>query len=574
MKMATMKDNKKLQKIFGMIDGRGYKSYNEIKGTYKFDNFALEIIHVQRDPFAAPSLVRVLMDDVTFPRKLLSNQGRRLAVADYIEHEFNKSIEKHVHGGRTGSGKSGIINIDVGGPEILERTSVLITESSLEIRFSVGLPARGRRILGKEARELFLEVLPRIVMESCIYDNIDADDLKEHVIINEDSDFIRNELKKMGIVAFIMDGSVLPRKSGISEEPMDGAVKFKTPESLFVSINTPNHGTLTGMGIPEGVTLIVGGGYHGKSTLLHAIELGIYNHRYRDGREMVVTDHSAVKIRAEDGRKIENVDISSFIHNPPMEKNTDRFSSENASGSTSQAANIVEAIEVGSKLLLFDEDTSATNFMIRDERMQKLVSSEKEPITPFIDRVKELYTDHGVSTILVMGGSGDYFEAADTVIMMDNYLPYDATERAMQIKEEIPINRKTEIKTSFGYKKRYPQPGSIKAMKGRKLKLDSRGKTQILIGSNVIDLSQVEQLVDSSQTRAISYALHYAAQKLMDKKVSMEELMKLIEEAIDNNGLDVLAPRGRKLPNNISRPRTFEIAAALNRLRTFKTTKS
>ena len=566
-----MKNYKKLQKIFETIDGRGYKHYNDIRGIYKFDLFTLEIVHVQRDPYASPSLIRVVMDDVTIPMELISNYGRRTAVGDYIGCKLNKSIKNHVQA-RKGSGKSGIILIDSGGPQILERTSVVINESQLEIRFSVGLPARGRRILGKEARKLFIEDLPMIVLESCIYDNIDPADLKRHVFINEDSNFIRNELKRRGIVAFIRDGSVLPRKSGISEEPLEGAVKFKTPKSLLISINTPNHGTVTGMGIPEGVTLIVGGGYHGKSTLLNAIELGIYNHRYGDGREMVVTDHTGVKIRAEDGRKIEKVDISSFIHNPPMEKNTRRFSSENASGSTSQAANIIEAVEVGSKLLLFDEDTSATNFMIRDERMQKLVASEKEPITPFIDRVKELYRDHGVSTILVMGGSGDYFEVADTVVMMDNYVPYDATERAMQIKEEIPINRKTEIKTNFGYKKRFPIKGSIKAMKGRKLKLDSRGKSQVLVGSDVIDLSQVEQLVDSSQTRAISYALHYAAANIMEGRVSMEELMKKVEEAMDNNGLDVLAPKGRNYPNNISRPRTFEIAAALNRLRTLKTT--
>jgi len=565
-----MKDNKKLQKTFEIIDGRGYKHYNEIKGIYKFELFTLEVVHVQRDPFAGPSLIRILMDDVTFPKDLLSNHGRRIAVGDYIGCEFNKSIQKHVHG-RTGSGKSGILLIDNGGPEILERTSVIINESSLEIRFSVGLPAKGRRILGKQARELFMKVIPNIVIESCIYQNIDAHDLRRHVFINEDSDYIRNEMKKRGMVAFIRNGSVLPRRSGTSDEPLKGAVKFKSPESLLVSVNTPNHGTVTGMGIPEGVTLIVGGGYHGKSTLLNAIELGIYNHRYGDGREMVVTDDGAVKIRAEDGRKIENVDISSFIHNPPMEKNTCKFSSENASGSTSQAANIIEAIEVGSKLLLFDEDTSATNFMIRDERMQKLVATEKEPITPFIDRVKELYTDHGVSTILVMGGSGDYFEAADTVIMMDNYVPYNVTERAMQIKIEIPINRKTEIKTRFGYQKRHPIKGSIKSMKGRKLKLDSRGKTQVLLGRDVIDLSQVEQLADSSQTRAISYALHYAADYFMDGKVSMEELMKQVEQALDNDGLDVLAPAGKKYPNNLSRPRTFEIAAALNRLRTFKT---
>ncbi len=564
-----MKDDKKLLKILERIDGRGYKNYNDIKGSYKFNFFTLHIDHVQRDPFAAPSLLRVFMDDVTFPNELLSDHGRRIAVADYIGREFNQSIIKHVPG-RTGSGKSGLIQIDSGGQEILERNSVIISESSLEIRFSMGLPARGRKILGKDALRLIIKSLPLILKDSCLYKNLDGDELKEHVLLHEDSNFIRDELKKRGMVAFIKDGSVLPRKSGVSEEPLKNAVEFKSPDSLLISINTPNHGAVTGMGIPEGVTLIVGGGYHGKSTLLHAIEGGIYNHRCGDGREMVVTDYGAVKIRAEDGRRIENVDISSFIHNPPMEKNTWKFSSENASGSTSQAANIVEAVEIGSKLLLFDEDTSATNFMIRDERMQRLVAAEKEPITPFIDRVKEIYTKHKISTILVMGGSGDYFEVADTVIMMDNYLPYDATNEAMQIKKELPINRKSEVSTEFGYKKRYPTPRSIKPMKGRKLKLDSRGKTIILLGNEIVDLSQVEQLVDSSQTRAIAYAMNHASQNYIDGNLSMEELMKLIEEDIKNHGLDILAPPGRKYPNNIARPRIFELAAALNRLRTLK----
>ena len=233
---------------------------------------------------------------------------------------------------------------------------------------------------------------------------------------------------------------------------------------------------------PRVLTLIVGGGYHGKSTLLQAIERGVYNHIYGDGREWVVTDPTAVKIRAEDGRRIENVDISSFIHNPPLNKNTEEFSTENASGSTSQAANIVEAVEAGTQLILFDEDTSATNFMIRDERMQRLVSNEKEPITPFIDRVRELYEDHNISTIMVMGGSGDYFEVADTVIMMDNYLPEDVTMDAKKIKEELPINRMQEVEFKFRFKERYPLPESIKPYKGRKIKLDVRGKSTILLG--------------------------------------------------------------------------------------------
>jgi len=377
----------------------------------------------------------------------------------------------------------------------------------------------------------------------------------------------------MGLVAFVKDGSTLPRESGVSEKPLKNAVHFKSPDSLLVTIKTKYHGLVTGMGIPLGVTLIVGGGYHGKSTLLHAIERGVYNHRYRDGREMVVTDPTAVKIRAEDGRNIENVDISSFIHNPPMNKNTVNFSTENASGSTSQATNIVETLEAGTELLLFDEDTSATNFMIRDERMQRLVSMEKEPITPFIDRVRELYNENNTSTVIVMGGSGDYFEVADTVVMMDNYLPHDVTRKAMKIRDQFPINRMMEVEIKFNFKRRCPIPGCIKPFKGRKLKMDIRGRSTIIIGNETIDLSDVEQFIDTSQVRAVAYAMNYLSENFMDGKTDMENILKMVERDIEKYGLDIIAPKGRKNPNNLSRPRMLELAAALNRLRSFKVEK-
>ncbi len=563
-----MKDKKELQIIFKRIDGRGYKAYNDIKGSYNFDFFILHIDHVQRDPFAGPSLVRIITGSDSFPLEILKNQDHRIAVSDYIGRKFSKSIDKHAS--RMGSGKSGLIHIDSGGPEILDRTSVRISDHELELRISVGLPARGRRILGEEARVLFFDLLPRMVRDSCVHGNIHPENLLEHVKIHEDTNFLRQKLRELGLVAFIKNGSVLPRESGVSQRPLKDAVPFISPESLTISIETPNHGIVTGMGIPEGVVLIVGGGYHGKSTLLNAIERGIYNHRYRDGREMVVTDPNAVKIRAEDGRRIEGVDISSFIHDPPLNKDTSKFSSENASGSTSQAANIMEAIEVGADLLLFDEDTSATNFMIRDERMQKLVSKDKEPITPFIDRVKELRSEHGISTIMVMGGSGDYFEVADTVIMMDSYVPHDVTELAMDVRKEIPINRKIETSSKFGYKKRCPVSGCLKPFKGKRLKLDARGKTEIMFGNEVVELSQVEQIVDTSQTRAIAFAMNYISPKYLNGEMSMENIMKELKKDIETYGLDNLAPTGRKYPNNLAKPRIFEIAAALNRIRTFK----
>lgn len=223
-----------------------------------------------------------------------------------------------------------------------------------------------------------------------------------------------------------------------------------SPASLSITIQTPNSGTVSGMGIPKGVTLIVGGGYHGKSTLLRALEIGVYNHVPGDGRERVVSNPSAVKIGAEDGRRIEKVNISPFINNLSFGKNTQAFSSENASGSTLQAANIIESLEIGASVILIDEDTSATNFMIRDHRMQELVSKEKEPITPFIDKVRHLYTDCGVSTILAIGGAGDYFDVADYVICMVEYTPRDVTGDAKRITDKFVSERISEGGTSFG----------------------------------------------------------------------------------------------------------------------------
>ncbi len=572
--MIQMRDRNDLQAIFKRIDGRSYKAYNDIKGIYDFEFFTLHIDHVQRDPFAGPSLLRIEVNEKSlFPPEILENHHQRVVVSDFIARVFNGSIKRYGKI-RGGSGKSGVIQIDSGGQEVLERSCVNIKPGKLEVRFSMGLPARGRRVMGIEASRLFIEVIPNLINDSCFYKNLNKEHLKEEVELYEDVNFLRAQLKSLGLVSFIKDGSILPRKSGISEKPMDNSVHFKTPRSLSLTIETPNHGLVTGMGIPVGVTLIVGGGYHGKSTLLKAIERGVYNHVYGDGREWVVTDPTAVKIRAEDGRRIENVDISSFIHDPPMDKNTVHFSTENASGSTSQAANIIEALEAGTELLLFDEDTSATNFMIRDERMQRLVSKEKEPITPFIDRVRELYTELNTSTVIVMGGSGDYFEVADTVLMMDNYLPEDATIAAMKVKDELPVNRMREVNFKFKFKKRYPISKSIKPYKGRKLKLDVRGRFTILIGPENIDLSQVEQLVDTSQTRAIAFAINYASQVHMDGKRSIRNILEMVDSDIKENGLDILAPKGRKYPNNLAKPRIYEFSAALNRLRTLDTIKN
>lgn len=139
---------------------------------------------------------------------------------------------------------------------------------------------------------------------------------------------------------------------------------------MEISIDLPFGNSIRGMGIPEGVTLIIGGGYHGKSTLLQALEQGVYNHVKGDGREYVITRADALKLRAEDGRAVSHLDLSLFIHDLPNGKDTHCFSTEDASGSTSQAAGVLEGMEAETSCFLIDEDTSATNFLVRDAFMQ------------------------------------------------------------------------------------------------------------------------------------------------------------------------------------------------------------
>ncbi len=532
--------------------------------------------HVQGDPFAAPSRLRVRVPAARagFPAELFSVDVRRVAVEDYLTRAFAAAISRFARGHR-GSGKSGIIAVDRPGQEILERTSAVVTESWVEIRFVMGLPAAGRRVLGQEAVRMFYDELPRIVEAALLYRSLDAAALRRHVDVAEDQEHLRGQLREMGLVAFVADGAVLPRESGVSDRPLRGpkVVPFRSPAELRVTVRLPHAGEVTGMGVPAGVTLIVGGGYHGKSTLLRALERGIYNHIPGDGRELVVTVQDAVKIRAEDGRRVEQVDISPFINNLPGGQDTRAFSTEQASGSTSQAANIIEALELGAGVLLLDEDTSATNFMIRDRRMQELVAKSREPITPFIDKVGQLYRERGVSTILVVGGSGDYFDVADTVIMMDNYVPQDVTARAREIAKRFGQGRQAEGGGSFGpVTPRSPLGESLNPRRGRreKVKIAARGLHTITFGSENIDLSAVEQLVDESQTRTIGDALYYAATRYFDSRTTLREALEKVMGDIRRGGLDVLSPFRGQNPGDYAMVRIFELGAAVNRLRSLK----
>jgi predicted ABC-class ATPase len=531
----------------------------------------LVIDRVQADPFAPPSRFRVLysLKKWKIMADFWENPVRRAAFCDYVGRQVQQAIRTQLKR-QGGTGKSGLLQIEAGGPEILERTSVVIEGETLELRLTVGLPAAGRTILGFEAVAIFFEEVPMLMQQGVQQIPNKILEVKRFVDAYEDQEWLRGQLREKQLIAFIPEGAILPRENGISARPLAmGAVPFWPPQDLSVTFQLPHKGSLTGMGLPQGVTLIVGGGFHGKSTLLRALELGIYSHIPGDGREYVVTDPRAVKIRAEDGRNVEKVNISPFIRTLPLMKDTTRFSTENASGSTSQAANIMEALEMGARVLLLDEDTSATNFMIRDRRMQELIPKAHEPITPFVDKVRPLYQDYGVSTVLVMGGSGDYFEAADQVIWMNNYRPALVTSQAREIAQKFPVQRLQEGGSGFGETTaRQPQAEAFDPSLGRReVRIDAKGRQTILYGDQAIDLSYLEQLVEPGQLRAIGRLIHLYESKYLKESRNLREGLEKAYQELEEKGLDSLMPYK---VGNLVKPRLLETAAAINRLRSLK----
>ena len=555
----------RLQATLDRIDRKGYGAYKDLSGTYDLGSFSLFIDRVQRDPFAPPSLIRVRTKENTFDPGLYENAVRRVAFEDFLARAVDAAIREVVRGNR-GTGGSGRVEIQRPSQVVVPRSSMVVSPQYVEARMAVGLPARGRTVDARAARTVLLEELPGVVRRALAPDGVDVDLARLHVETVEDADNLRRRLPELGLVAFVADGSILPRESGASDKPLrEGAVPFEGPEELRVSVELPNRGEIVGMGIPEGITLVAGGGFHGKSTLLSALSWGVYDHAAGDGREYVVARPDAVKIRAEDGRSVAGVDISAMIGELPRGRSTQNFSTPNASGSTSQAANIAEALEVGTSLFLVDEDTSATNFMIRDERMRELV--RKEPISPFMDLVRPLHRTLGVSTVVVVGGVGDYLDVADRVILMEDYEPSDATPQAREVTSKFPPRAPVGDKDIRPPKGRRVRASSIDLRRGRREIAHGRGLRVIEFGRERVDLSYLEQLAEAGQTQAIARVIGEFAAAGESRRVK-----EVVEEALDSiaeNGLDFLG-NFRGHPGELSLPRAHEVAAAINRIRTLE----
>lgn len=583
-----MKTENELRTALRQIDHKSYPAYKQLRGVYSFAGYTLHIEHVQGDPFAAPSKVsvRVKGAQAGFPGELYATKVQKTALEDTLLREMGRQLQS-VSFQAKGSGKSGLMSVSRPGQEVLERSGCQMDAGSGDIilRMEIGFPANGRTINARELEKILFEFLPKCVRQSLYYSALDASKLKKIAELAEDQEAVRNQLAEKGLVAFVANGSVLPRESGVSARPMKGAVPFQSPESMEVELTLPNRGSIQGMGIPQGVTLIVGGGYHGKSTLLKALELGVYNHIAGDGREFVITDATAAKLRAEDGRSVRKVDISLFIRDLPNGKQTSEFCTEDASGSTSQAANVVEAMEAGSQVFLIDEDTSATNFMIRDELMQQVVHKDEEPITPYIDRIRELYGQDGISTVLVAGSSGSYFYKADSIIQMKQYVPYDITEFAREqaaryangqtisagdekdadaVKDASKGQNDRTSETKPDFQRIFNQ--NRKLAGNDRIKMKTMGMDGISIDRETIDLRYLEQLADPEQLSMLAQLVKYAELRLFDGKKNLVQVVDILEKKMQENGFEGICGE-RNVFSGLAMPRRQEIFACLNRYR-------
>ena len=605
------------------LDGRSYAAYKAIVGRYAApEGWVLHVDRVQPDPYAPPTRIHVDVPadlpglEVLAERALLETADRRLAVGDFLTREL-----------RAGFGGTAL-SIAAPGQEILERSSVLLVPAdmpdggpdsardgdpggaraseadvapagtapgdpdapetsggpdapeaggavgplpasasdwTIEIRARMALPARGRSIQGHEASRIISRDLTRALAAALDLTGERAERLVVHVAALEDHRALSEVVRERGWVSFLADGALLPRRSGVSDEPMGaGAVPLRAPDSLAAVVELPHAGRVRGTAVGPGVTLVVGGGYHGKSTLLNAIERGVYPHVPGDGRELVATAPDAVKVRAADGRAVTGVELTPFIAHLPGGRDTGAFVTQNASGSTSQAASLMESIEAGASAILLDEDTSATNLLIRDARMRTLVAAEREPITPLVDRVGALAADLGVSTVLVMGGSGDYLDVADRVLLMDSYVLHDATAQARDVAAAQP----RQVTALAGFDRpasRVPLPTPARTRRGP-VRTRAHGTTGLTLDREDVDVSDVAGIVDPGQAEAIAWALRALLEQRFDGTSTLRTCLTDLEALLDDEGLDALQDVGAR-PAFLVRPRMVDVAAAVNRYR-------
>ena len=549
------------------LNGKNYGLYKSLaEKSWDFGDFVLEFLHVQGDPFAPASrvLLKASLQKLGYTPVWGSSFERRLALSDYLLRRLSATVQERF------PDKNAPVAIENPGPEMLVRNSLWVDNGDLRVCLQVRLPGEGRKIESEAAAEILTMVLPDLVSASLYNDSARAAQLEAHYGVLADRVEILAELDKRGLCAFVPDGAVLPRASGLSEAPLKDAVPFVAPPEMAVTLEICGR-EIRGMGIPRGVTVITGGAFHGKSTLLQALTRSVFPHVPGDGREGIVVDETALRVGVEDGRSVRATDLSIFVRDLPGGVSTKDFTTLSASGSTSEAANLLEAIEAGSRTFLIDEDSSAVNFLIRDIRVRKLLGDDREPLIPLTDRIREI-AQAGYSFILVAGACGDYLDLADNIIIMANYKAECAKFAAAKSASAGSANLPPSFPAPRAFAA-YMQPlqKSVRPASAveRQVKVKLAGDSLLQIGFLVSDTSRLNTLVDKSQRLGAGFLLLNLLQNAASNADSMagdcvSEAAGILCENIRNVGF-------RNLPQGLSRemslPREVDIACAAFRLR-------
>jgi len=573
----------KLKKLIDSIANKPYSQIQQLTGAFQFPRYQFRFLKIQGSSGANPASIaslKVTIEASELPLQFLSSAHCRLAVADFLIRRFRQGIEQFSQQNRGKEGSGSFYTIELS-QKMLERDSVLFSAQDIELRFILSLPGKGSgggTFDGQQAWLMFAQELELIVDYALYYKDYSPatkKQLAQYLDVQIKRQSIKDYMQHKGYIVFIANDAHLPRRSGIDDRPAEGdaITAFQAPETLQVDIPLADNCSIRGMALKAGITCITGGGYHGKSTLLQAILAGVYAHIPGDGREYIVTRDDAVFIRAEEGRSIQNVDISPFIGLLPNGVNTQQFSSENASGSTSQAASIVESLEFGSRLLLFDEDTCASNFLFRDTLIEKVLNSANEPIKPLYSVVRSMWQQQGVSMIFVVGGLGGFLQKADTCLLMDNYQCKDISIKVRAVLGEIAEESSEPLHFSahrrltadnfspayINYRFKKEVPIRIKPLRN--------APRQLEYGMDLINLEALPQIVEAPQMQSIGYCLlriSHAMQSSGDKAQTINDWLYWLYQKLDQQGLSFLQP---DYPGGLSMPRKHEVAAAINRIR-------
>ena len=573
-----MKDKKEFYNLLTELDGQPFSEYQQIVGDFDFSRYVIKCAGINFESAEAVSPVfsiRVPQTIAEIPEYLFDTPVRRTAMEDLLLRRMAGNISGIANYNGNGIARRHV-SVSTPNQKILPRNALQLTKEYIEVRFKITLPAQtivtdGEPLVsidGAMAQQIFYEDLPEVVSNSLLFCNIDVAEADEHVNNMEDADRLRQHLGASGQVAFIADGALITRETGSDDPDYERVCPVEMDAALIEEVEAPHAGAVRGVGIPNGLTLILGESNSGRVDLMDAISQGIYNHIPGDGREHVVTVADAVAIRSEVGRSIQQVDISAFATGLADGGNPSSYSTKGAGSFTSQAASTVEALEAGARVLLFDEHSSSSTFLSSDTRVSSLLGESSR--NTLVARARQMVDELGISMI-VAGSSliAEFIPIADKILKVENFCISDITEeaKALDITPSAPVNDTVNLSTMLS-RSRWIMPSSIDPSIGREdLVIETDDADFLQFGRSLVDLDAVRQIADADQAKAIGFVLYYAKLRYMDEGYPMREILDLVDRDLSNEGLNALV---RDVRGDLARPRRYEVAAAINRLPAFR----